>query len=112
MNYFIIPGMKEHPVLKIGKKSPDYVIREITKYFGVDMQDLKRKNRKRRVVDARFIIMYYLYDECNLTLNEIVDIFTPAVTHHTTVLHGIALVRQQKDMEDSTIFNMCKNIVI
>lgn len=112
MNYFSMPGMKEHPAIKIGRKNPDHVIRAITKHYGVELEDIKRKNRKRHICECRFLIMYYLYNECNMTLNDIADMLAPSVTHHTTVLHGIQFVRSQKTIPDSDISNVCKMIAL
>ncbi|MEY3179132.1 MAG: Bacterial dnaA protein helix-turn-helix [Bacteroidota bacterium] len=106
MNYMALPGIprsiKFNPLIR----NRDYVVRQLLNYFEITMPELQRRSRKRKVVQIRYIMFYYLYTLTSMTLNEIAEMFNPAVTDHTTVIYGIQFVRDQISIEVETEVNM------
>ncbi len=91
MNYWVMPGITLVPI----RRTPEVVLNILLDYFKIELSELKFKTRKHRMVSTRYIMFYYLYKMTDLSLNEIATIFSPAVTDHTTVIHGIRYVKDQ-----------------
>jgi chromosomal replication initiation ATPase DnaA len=97
MNPYIIPGLKSkaHKLKRIIKT--DEVVNSITDYFKCDIQDLRAKNRNKKLVQIRYIMCYMLRKHTDMTLKDIAEYFAPAMTNHTTALHGINYIAGQLD---------------
>ena len=65
--------------------SPETIIAKVTDRFGISVEELKSKNKQRRIADARQICMYLIREMTDLSLPRIGEIFN---RDHTTVLHG------------------------
>lgn len=113
MNYMALPGIPRGVKFQPVVRNKDYVIRQVLNYFDVTLPELKKRTRKRSIVQIRYIMFYYLYTLCNLSYNDIAQMFKPAVNDHTTVLHGVQLVRTQIYMKiENEIQYHIKNITI
>ena len=95
MNYMALPGIPRNVKFTPTIRNRDYVVRQLLNYFDITMLELQRRCRKRKIVQTRYIMFYYLYTLTGMTLNEIAEMFSPAVTDHTTVIYGIQFVRDQ-----------------
>ncbi len=65
--------------------SPESIIAKVTEKFGISVEELKSKNKQRRIADARQVCMYLIREMTDLSLPRIGEIFN---RDHTTVLHG------------------------
>lgn len=65
--------------------TPESIIAKVVERFGVTEEELKSKNKQRRIADARQIAMYLIREMTDLSLPRIGEIFS---RDHTTVLHG------------------------
>ena len=97
MNPYIIPGLKSkaHQLKRIIKT--DEVVTAITTHFNCDIDYLRQKNRTTQVVHARYIICYMLRKHTDMTLQQIAEYLKPAISDHTTALHGINFITGQLD---------------
>ncbi|HEY8475990.1 MAG TPA: helix-turn-helix domain-containing protein, partial [Chloroflexota bacterium] len=66
--------------------SPDAVLQAVSRHFGVALEDLKGKQRDKRVVVPRQIAMYLLREDAGLSLVDIGGLL--GGRDHSTVLHG------------------------
>lgn len=111
MNYFLMPGLKERPVYKAIYKDRDTVTNIVCHYFDTDINHLRVKNRDMRIVMVRHICFYLLYDNCGMSYQQIANYFAPSVSNHSTVLHGVKLIRDQLYLKhDNEIKTHLQNI--
>ena len=80
--------------------TPEDVIRETAKYFGISPEDIRGQRRTRNTALARHISMYEIRMLSNLSLNDIGSIFEGR--DHTTVLSSIQKV--EKNIRDDPEF--------
>lgn len=85
LNYFSIPGV---PVI-----NPDAsrILKIVSSYFNVVPELLKGKTRKRDIVEARQITMYFIRKKTRYSLAETAGMF--GGRDHTTCIHSIQTVR-------------------
>ena len=69
--------------------SPESIIAKVSDRFEVSVEELKSKNKQRRISDARQICMYLIREMTDLSLPRIGELFN---RDHTTVLHGYRAV--------------------
>lgn len=97
---YAMVSLKYKPnVVKSDRETLRFILKQVCEYFNISPYLLKNKNRKRDFVSARHVTMYLISRNTNITLREIVNSLKPAVTHHSTVLHGIEKVSQQLNFE-------------
>ena len=65
--------------------TPESIIAKVSDRFAVSVEELKSKNKQRRISDARQICMYLIREMTDLSLPRIGEVFN---RDHTTVLHG------------------------
>ena len=65
--------------------SPESIIAKVSDRFEVSVEELKSKNKQRRISDARQICMYLIREMTDMSLPRIGELFN---RDHTTVLHG------------------------
>jgi chromosomal replication initiator protein len=65
--------------------TPESIIAKVSDRFDVSVEELKSKNKQRRISDARQICMYLIREMTDLSLPRIGELFN---RDHTTVLHG------------------------
>lgn len=103
MNYYVYPGLE--------KRHIHYdLINNLSKYvatsYGISIDKLRSKCRKRKPKEARQVCMYMLRTCTNLTLESIGEYYGK---DHTTVIHA---VKKVQDYIDADRDEVVKNYVI
>jgi chromosomal replication initiator protein len=65
--------------------APESIISKVSERFGVSVEELKSKNKQKRIAEARQVCMYLIREMTDLSLPKIGEIF---FRDHTTILHG------------------------
>ncbi len=78
----------------------DYIQKTVSEYFDVKLDDLKAKTRKKEIVTARQVAMFFSKENTNHSLKSIGYHF--GGRDHTTVIHAVQTVNDLIDT-DSTI---------
>ena len=89
----------------------DYIQKFVADYFGVTVDSLKAKTRKREIVVARQVAMYFAKEYTNLSLKSIGFHF--GSRDHSTVIHALTAVSDQMDTDrkfNTTIQELTKKI--
>jgi chromosomal replication initiator protein len=89
-----LPRLKK-PKIKI--VMADKVIPVITSFYGVDLEELEHKTRKREIVMARQVAMFMIYKFCQLSSTDIGKLF--GGRDHTTVFHSRKTVQDLMDTD-------------
>ncbi len=84
MTYHSAPGI-------LSEQTMEEIAAIISDRLGVTLDQMKSKNRKRQIVEARQISMYFMYRSKIYSLKSIGDFF--GGKDHTTVLHSIKQVK-------------------
>lgn len=66
------------------------ILNTVSKYYGVTINELKGKCRKRRIVKPRQVIMFLLRTKARMVLSDIGDVMN---RDHTTVIHSITCIQ-------------------
>ena len=66
------------------------IINTVSKYYGVTINELKGKCRKRRIVKPRQVIMFLLRTKARMVLSDIGEVMN---RDHTTVIHSITCIQ-------------------
>jgi len=77
--------------------SVDYIQKTIAEYYHLKIEDLKAKTRKKEVVIARQLAMYFAKDYTNLSLKSIGYHF--GGRDHSTVIHAVQTVNDMYDVD-------------
>lgn len=73
--------------------TPTQIIDAVSKVTGVGVEDIKRKGRRKRFVDARQISQYIMRQHCpKMKLTDIAEIYG---TDHSTIVHGLKRVPER-----------------
>lgn len=75
----------------------DYIQKTVSDYFHVDQDDLKAKTRKKEIVIARQVAMYFSKDYTNHSLKSIGYHF--GGRDHSTVIHALQSVSDMMDTD-------------
>lgn len=100
MNYWSMPSLKLRQ--KANKKKInliDNIINEVAKFYSLTPEDVKSKCRKRNIVKARFIAIYIIREETDLSLNDIAKIFN---RDHSTIIHSIRIINDTLSLKYET----------
>ncbi|MEQ8240702.1 MAG: chromosomal replication initiator protein DnaA [Cyclobacteriaceae bacterium] len=73
----------------------DYIQKTVSEYFSVNQDDLKAKTRKKEIVIARQVAMYFSKDYTNHSLKSIGNHF--GGRDHSTVIHAVQSVNDMID---------------
>ncbi|MFT5640790.1 MAG: chromosomal replication initiator protein [Cyclobacteriaceae bacterium] len=73
----------------------DYIQKTVSEYFSVELDDLKAKTRKKEIVIARQVAMYFSKDYTNHSLKSIGYHF--GGRDHSTVIHAVQSVNDMID---------------
>ena len=73
----------------------DYIQKTVSDFFSVDQDDLKAKTRKKEIVIARQVAMYFSKDYTNHSLKSIGYHF--GGRDHSTVIHAVQSVNDMID---------------
>jgi chromosomal replication initiator protein len=66
------------------------ILNTVSNYYGVTINELKGKCRKRRIVKPRQVIMFLLRTKARMVLSDIGDVLN---RDHTTVIHSITCIQ-------------------
>ena len=90
-----IPGLKTKVNNLKRIVSVDQISKVITDYYGMELDAIRAKVRTNRVVQARYVMCYMLRKHTDMSLVDVAKYLSPAITDHTTVLHGVRFVTGQ-----------------
>ena len=85
----------------------DYICQVVSENLNISIEQMKSKSRKREIVTARHISMYFDKSLTSMTLKEIGHAF--GNRDRTTVIHAINTVNDLKDT-DKTFISIFKMI--
>jgi chromosomal replication initiation ATPase DnaA len=106
---YVVPGLKSKiQNLKRIVQIED-IITSVCVYFKTNFDTIKRKDRSHKAVLMRMIICYLLRKHTTLTLKQIAEQLNPAITDHTTVMHGIAFVEGQMSLKHENSIKIVLN---
>ena len=88
----------------------DDVITDVCQAFNVTYSDLLKKNRSTHVRYARYTVMYILREH-GLTHNRIADYLRPAVTHHSSVIHGVFKIQQLLSTPHDAYYDIVNSLI-
>ena len=83
--------------------SPNYILRDVSNKMNIEMESLKRKTRKREIVDARYIYFRRAKEKTKATL---ASIGLLVGQDHATVLAGI----KKATTDDSTLVKKYQSV--
>jgi chromosomal replication initiator protein len=66
------------------------ILNTVSNYYGVSIEDIKGKCRKRTIVKPRQIIMFLLRTKARMVLSDIGEVMN---RDHTTVIHSITCIQ-------------------
>ena len=106
---YVVPGLKSKiqnlkRIVRI-----DDITKVITEYYGMDLDYIRAKNRTNRVVQARYVFCYLLRKHTDMSLVDVAQFLSPAITDHTTVMHGIAFVKGQLSLKHENSIKIVLN---
>ncbi len=70
----------------------DKVIKEVAKFYGVSIEDIKSTKRRREIAKARQVSMYFLRSILNLPFAAVGNVF--GGKDHATVIHSVGKIEQ------------------
>ena len=76
--------------------SIDYIQKSVAEYFGVKLEEIKAKTRKKEIVIARQVAMYFCKELTNHSLKNIGYHFN---RDHSTVIHAVTTVNDMMDTD-------------
>ncbi|HVD98408.1 MAG TPA: chromosomal replication initiator protein DnaA [Cytophagaceae bacterium] len=89
----------------------DYIMKFVSEYFNVTIEQMKDKTRKREIVVARQVSMYFAKEYTNMSLKSIGSNF--GNRDHSTVIHAIQSVNDLMDTDkkfNATMQDLMKKI--
>ena len=96
LNYWLAPLVHLNEIPREEKEKS--LIAKVCKTYGIKVDDLKIKTRKRHIVEARHVLCYLLRKCCDYTFQEIADIFNK---DHSTVIYGVNMVSNYMEVDKS-----------
>jgi chromosomal replication initiator protein len=85
---------------EVRRTTIEAIQRVVAETFGLSVEELTQKSRRRVVVVPRQIAVYLAKHETDASLPEIGRYF--GGLHHTTVMHAIAKIDEQRRTESAT----------
>ena len=88
---------------KFDKQSyADTIIRLVSNYYGLSLNDLRSSSRKHNIVKAKQVCIYFLRTRIrSLSLNDIAQLLGDK--HHTTIIHSIKTITNYLSINDEEI---------
>lgn len=83
------------------------LLRLICDMAGVTIEQLKSRNRGRTLVMARYVFYHYARLYLNMTYKDIGDVFG---NDHSTVLHGISMIKDMIEIEDEAYMSLLRAV--
>jgi chromosomal replication initiator protein len=91
MNYWIVPSVLKQKLTKNERTQlANDILNTVSNYYGVTINELKGKCRKRRIVKPRQVIMFLLRTKARMVLSDIGEVMN---RDHTTVIHSITCIQ-------------------
>ena len=98
INYWTIPAVRRHKLnLRQREALANEIIVKVCTYYNITNEDIRGKKRYREQVTARHMAMYLIRNKVGLKLKAIGDLFG---RDHSTVMHGIASIQDQSDVDE------------
>lgn len=72
----------------------DDIIQVVSAYTGIEEKLMKKRTRKTEVVYARYLAIYLICFNTNLSLVSIGELFGDVLTDHTSVRHGREKIKE------------------
>jgi len=106
---YVVPGLRTK--IKDLKRivSITSISDEICSYYATNIEELRIKNRNKTKVQARYILCYMLRKHTEMSLDEIAEYLSPAITDHTTVMHGIQVIKNQLSLKHENSIKLVLN---
>ena len=79
--------------------TPDLIIKIITDYYGVTMEDLRSKRKSRDISIPRQVSMYLLRQYTDMTFDDIGDYLDK---DHSTVMSGVRKIEKMIGQDPTT----------
>jgi len=83
---------------KKGATTPDKLIDIVTRHFSITKEEIIGKQRNRRFVHPRHILMYLMRLECGMSFPQIGDAL--GGKDHTTIMHGSGVIEKELGRDD------------
>lgn len=92
--------------------TPNTIIREVSKYYGITVKDIKGQRRLKNLVAARQVCMYILRDMAGMGFQSIGELL--GNRDHSTIVHGVNKTTEQLKQSSFTkeIDQIKNNILI
>jgi chromosomal replication initiator protein len=108
-----MPGLKEKVINLKRIVSLDAITKAITMYYDIDIANIRTRGRNKTVVQARYIMCYLLRKHTGMSLDDIAQYLSPAITDHTTVMHGVEFIKGQLSLKhDNPVKKILNEIYI
>ena len=104
-----MPGIREKIANLKRIVSVNAITKAVTEYYGMDMAVLRTKGRKKTKVQARYILCYLLRKHTAMSLDEVAEYLSPAITDHTTVIHGVNEIKDQLSLKHDNLVKTIMN---
>lgn len=83
------------------------LLRAISIALNINVEDIKRKNRRKDIVEARQLFYYFARSKFDVTLKTIADYLGQ---DHTTIVHGLTALQDKIDTNYNDINNTIKKL--
>jgi chromosomal replication initiator protein len=91
MNYWIVPTVLKQNFTKSEREElASDILKTVSNYYGVSIEDIKGRCRKRKIVKPRQVIMFLLRTKARMVLSDIGEVLN---RDHTTVIHSITCIQ-------------------
>ena len=113
MSPYVMPGIREKVINLKRIVSLAALTKAVTQYYNIEIEILRKRGRKKTVVEARNILCFLLRKHTALTLQDVADYFSPAITDHTTVIHAVESIKGQLSLKhDNPVKTILNEIYI
>ena len=109
INARVIPGLKFKSIKVQRKLSINVIMKAVCIHYETDIVALRQISRKSRTVQARYILFYLLRRHTDMSLVDVASYFSPAITDHSTVLHGIRYIEGQLEAKHENSIKVIMN---
>lgn len=82
------------------KTTPQLILKSVSDFYGISLQDLVKRSRKKEVVRPRQIAMYLLREETKSSFPEIGQKL--GGRDHSTVIHAYEKLKNEEESDEST----------
>jgi len=108
MSPYVIPGIKRTDIMLKADDTLkiDAVIAVVCRYTGISVEQMNSPSRKREIVYARYMCMWFLRKYSKLTLKALGKIF--GGRDHTTAIHAINSVQDWSDVDLQTQWDLAR----